>query len=625
MATSAEAARLPYIENDRRSASRKPLPMHSRIELLPGRSGAARDISEGGISLFGSADLNIGSETQLRFTLPDSEMQIEASGVIAWSDEMATGIRFAHISIDSLTALQDWLQSSPQHGDDSATLRADAALAAKVACLREIADLQAQISSDDLDADGALALIVRRLAELTRATGAAIALRDGQHAICRASHGNAPDVGVQLSESSLSGECMRTANVVLLRDSETDPRVDAAICRQLNFRSLLIVPVLSGGMPAGIAEVLSPTPGNFEGADILVVSFIAELIAGVAVPAEPSEVVPVERRTSFEPLLEADATTPHIAMEVPIPAAPVATPVPVVRTVQSAMAPAREVSIPAPMPVPARVATVASTAATPQLASGPLPVHAPDVHEETHSNSTALDQRRRLYLAVGLIAILLIVFATFAILRLRKNAPSPQAAPTATATTVPSPTPALSQPTSTTVVEAAKSEPKKPSAAAPTHATKSSSEPHTEPATQEVTVRENSSTSPAIDAPPEAPSLGQLSTVSSAKLAADIVAANTPTPGLTLPQSRGVVEGKLTRKVLPQYPEMARRAGVGGDVVLSARIGIDGKLKNIRVVSGSPLLREAAISAARQWRYSPYLLGGKPVETDTHITISFKH
>ncbi|HKR32391.1 MAG TPA: PilZ domain-containing protein, partial [Terriglobales bacterium] len=134
MATSAEAARLPYIENERRSASRKPLPMHTRIELLPGRSGAARDISEAGVSLYGSADLNVGGETQLRFTLPDSEMQIEASGVIAWSDEMATGIRFSQISTDSLTTIQSWLESSPQHEDDSATLHADAALAAKVAC-----------------------------------------------------------------------------------------------------------------------------------------------------------------------------------------------------------------------------------------------------------------------------------------------------------------------------------------------------------------------------------------------------------------------------------------------------------------------------------------------------------
>ena len=624
MATSAEAARLPYIENERRSASRKPLPMHTRIELLPGRSGAARDISEAGVSLYGSADLNVGGETQLRFTLPDSEMQIEASGVIAWSDEMATGIRFSQISTDSLTTIQSWLESSPQHENDSATLHADAALAAKVACLREIADLQTQISSDDLDTDGALALIVRRLAELTRATGAAIALRDGQHVICRASYGNAPDVGVQLSESSLSGESMRTANVVLLRDSESDPRVDATICRQLNFRSLLIVPVLSGGNPAGIAEVLSSNPGNFEGADILVVSFIAELIAGVAVPAEPSEVAPVERPTSFEPLLEPDPPTPQIAMDVPIPAAPVATPVSVVRTAQPAMAPAREVSIPAPTPAPARLA-VASTAAAPQPARVVLPVRAPEVHEETHPSSTAIDQQRRLYLAVGLIAILLMVVATFGIMRLRKSASSPQPAPAATATTTPAPTPALSQPSSTTVVEAAKSETRKPRAATPAHTTKSSSESHNEPATQEVAVRENSSRSPAIDAPPDAPSLGQFSTGSSAKLAAEIVATNTPTPGLTLPQSRGVVEGKLTRKVLPQYPEMARRAGVGGDVVLSATIGIDGKLKNIRVISGSPLLREAAISAAKQWRYSPYLLGGKPVETDTHITISFKH
>lgn len=621
MATSAEAARLPYLENERRTAYRKPLPTRSRIDLQPGRSAAARDISEGGISLFGTIDLNVGSETQLRFTLPGSDAQMEASGEIAWSDEMATGIRFTQISTDSLAALQSWIESSPEQEDDSATLRTDAVLAAKVACLREIADLQAQISSDDLDTDAALALIVRRLAELTRATGSAIALRDGPHVICRASYGNAPDVGVQLSQSSLSGECLRTANVVLLRDSETDPRVDAAICRQLNFRSLLIVPVLSEGKPAGIAEVLSPNPGNFEGADILVVSFIADLIAGVAVSAEQIEAAPVQLRTSFEPLVEPDLPRPQIAMELPIPAVPLATTVPVLKTAQPAIAPAREVSIPAP----ARPTPTSSTAAAPQPACEPLPVHAPEIHEEAHPIPTATDHQRRLYLAVGLIAILLIVIATFAILRLRKPAASPQPAPTAAATTTPAAsTSVVAQPTPTTVAEVPKSEPKKPSPA-PTHSVKSSSDSHNEPATQEVAVRETEPTPTPTDVPPVAPSLGQLSAASSANLAAAIVATNTPTPGLTLPQSRGVIEGKLIRKVLPQYPEMARRAGVGGDIVLSATIGTDGKLKNIRVVSGSPLLREAAISAARQWRYSPYLLGGKPVETDTHITISFKH
>src|SRR5581483_11620997 len=367
-----------------------------------------------------------------------------------------------------------------------------------------------------------------------------------------------------------------------------DLRVDAAICRQLNFRSLLIVPVLSGGKPAGIAEVLSANPGNFEGADILVVSFIAELIAGVAVPAEPSEATPVEPRTSFEPLLEAHSPTPQIAMEVAIPAAPIATPVLELRTAQPAMVPAREVSPPAPAPTPPRFTAALSTAAVPQPSRVPLPVRAPEVHEETHPISTAIDQQRHLYLAVGLIAILLIAVTTFAIIRLRKSTPRPQPAPAATTAIAPAPPP-LAQPTSTAVVEAANSELKKPSPA-PAHPAKSSSDSHGGPATQEVAVRENSSTSSVIDAPPDAPSISQLSAGSSANLAAAIVATNTPTPGLTLPQSRGVVEGRLTRKVLPQYPEMARRAGVGGDVVLSATIGVDGRLKNIRVVSGSPLL-----------------------------------
>jgi TonB family protein len=125
------------------------------------------------------------------------------------------------------------------------------------------------------------------------------------------------------------------------------------------------------------------------------------------------------------------------------------------------------------------------------------------------------------------------------------------------------------------------------------------------------------------EAAPEAPAIGQIAGSSSSGIAASIIAARTAAPELTPIQSQGVVEGKLIRKVLPHYPEMAKRAGVSGDVVLSATITTEGKLKNVRVVSGSPLLREEAMSAAKQWRYSPYLLGGKPVETETHITISF--
>jgi protein TonB len=108
-------------------------------------------------------------------------------------------------------------------------------------------------------------------------------------------------------------------------------------------------------------------------------------------------------------------------------------------------------------------------------------------------------------------------------------------------------------------------------------------------------------------------------------LPAAIVTAKFSNPEVQLTQSQGVTPGRLLKKVMPRYPEMARRAGVSGDVIIAAIIGTDGALHNLRVTSGSPLLREEAITAAKQWRYSPYLLGGKPVETDTHITISFHH
>ena len=52
-------------------------------------------------------------------------------------------------------------------------------------------------------------------------------------------------------------------------------------------------------------------------------------------------------------------------------------------------------------------------------------------------------------------------------------------------------------------------------------------------------------------------------------------------------------------------------------------ITVDGSLRDIKVISGSPLLREEALAAAKQWRYSPYLLGGKPVQTETRITMNF--
>ncbi|MBV8476541.1 MAG: energy transducer TonB [Acidobacteria bacterium] len=48
-----------------------------------------------------------------------------------------------------------------------------------------------------------------------------------------------------------------------------------------------------------------------------------------------------------------------------------------------------------------------------------------------------------------------------------------------------------------------------------------------------------------------------------------------------------------------------------------------GKIENLQVVSGHPLLTASAIGAVRQWEYKPYILNGQPVEVETTITVNF--
>lgn len=87
--------------------------------------------------------------------------------------------------------------------------------------------------------------------------------------------------------------------------------------------------------------------------------------------------------------------------------------------------------------------------------------------------------------------------------------------------------------------------------------------------------------------------------------------------------SQGVSEGNLISQTKPPYPPMAKMARVQGAVVLQAIISKQGTIENLRVVSGHPMLVQAAMDAVRQWRYRPYLLNGEPVEVETQITLNF--
>lgn len=98
-------------------------------------------------------------------------------------------------------------------------------------------------------------------------------------------------------------------------------------------------------------------------------------------------------------------------------------------------------------------------------------------------------------------------------------------------------------------------------------------------------------------------------------------------PKIALPQrvrvSQGVMQALLLSKVEPNYPPLARRAHIQGAVILQATIRKDGTIKDLRAVTGHPMLTPAAVDAVRHWRYKPYYLNGEPVEVETQITVNF--
>jgi|SRR5581483_11574370 len=87
--------------------------------------------------------------------------------------------------------------------------------------------------------------------------------------------------------------------------------------------------------------------------------------------------------------------------------------------------------------------------------------------------------------------------------------------------------------------------------------------------------------------------------------------------------SEGVSQGRLIKKVDPVYPDGARQRCLQGPVRLNATIDKSGNVSNISVAEGAPVLAASAVEAVQQWKYEPYLMGGKTVEVATTIKVNF--
>ena len=84
-----------------------------------------------------------------------------------------------------------------------------------------------------------------------------------------------------------------------------------------------------------------------------------------------------------------------------------------------------------------------------------------------------------------------------------------------------------------------------------------------------------------------------------------------------------MLQNSATKRVTPEYPALAREARVSGSVVVEITVDEDGAVISARAVSGHPLLKDAAVDAARGWMFTPTQLSGVPVKVIGTITFNF--
>ena len=173
----------------------------------------------------------------------------------------------------------------------------------------ELRDLEKEITgSRDWPIPPLLKRVVEGVSSITLAHGAAIAVCDQWGVICRASVGEAPEVGSRLQpDSALTRECFETGQVVVCEDTESDYRVRHSTANNLRMRSAVVVPLQNQGSVLGVIEVLSSRPSAFSTTHIVGLQRIAQLLASILPPA------PLDAEIKADVLVGAPAQAQELA------------------------------------------------------------------------------------------------------------------------------------------------------------------------------------------------------------------------------------------------------------------------------------------------------------------------
>lgn len=441
--------------------------------------------------------------------------------------------------------------------------------------------------STDLALDLVLNEVVKHACLVTGASAAAIALVRENEMVCRATTGaEAPDLGVRLdTRTGLSGACVLTREVQHCNDTESDPRVNLEVSRRLGVRSVLVVPLLRDKELVGIFEIFSPEANHFGEPDILTVKSLAnEVIQNLKKVSGPG----AEEQIAEEQIKDAEVA-------------------------------------------PDALPEVERSAAQQQVLSD----EPAGLEVEARSRANELWT-----IALSVMVVAAAIFlGTLVGWRLGWQKAALRVSKRARSASVKAPAPRSVAGSSATGPQGGGTNQEQATSAVLTYGAAT---------------------------PPEASSVSgalKTETVTAARSAAPVVAGGlvvyqngkviyrmaptAPAPGIPPIQqptrssqvsresagseassqvqqvSEESAAARVLRRVDPEYPPEARQKGLQGQVVLDARIDRDGKVQNLTVISGDPILAEAAMKAVRQWQYQPFDANGHQVEVHTKIVVPF--
>jgi len=338
---------------ERRSRVRQKLHSPVYASFSGPQAGTVVDLSEllnlheEGFAVQTSEMLEVNQPVALTLDLPETRRFIHGSGQVVWSDPSGRGgIRFSTLPESSQQLLKEWLfanlliacsnhaartqqlasqaeepeetpheplssieSSEPTPAEDLSETLSDVDAVGHV--IRELA----------ADRDTVFQLIVAHALRLTGADGAALAFLTDGNMICRARAGEpAPPLGAPVDvKQGLSGECVRSGQIVGCQDTENDPRVDPEVCRTLGIGSFLAAPIVADFRVVGLLEVFSSNPRTFTKTHETVLERLVE-----AIPKEPPE-PPLRQDAATGELLppssEPDSSMPAVreAMSEPTP------------------------------------------------------------------------------------------------------------------------------------------------------------------------------------------------------------------------------------------------------------------------------------------------------------------